>query len=33
MNFGKVTVRPTRLDVTIIDDSGKVRFSHHLTAQ
>jgi hypothetical protein len=33
MNFGKVTVRGTTLDVTIIDDSGKARFSHQLTAQ
>jgi alkaline phosphatase D len=33
MNFGKVTVRGATLDVTIIDDSGKVRFSHQLTAQ
>lgn len=33
MNFGKVTVRGTLLDVTIIDDSGRVRFSHQLTAQ
>jgi alkaline phosphatase D len=33
MNFGKVTVRGTMLDVTIIDDSGRVRFSHQLTAQ
>jgi alkaline phosphatase D len=33
MNFGKVTVRGTLLDVTIIDDSGRVRFSHQLMAQ
>jgi hypothetical protein len=33
MNFGKVTVRGTMLDVTIIDDTGRVRFSHQLTAQ
>ena len=33
MNFGKVTVRGATLDMTIIDDSGKVRFSHQLTAQ
>ena len=33
MNFGKVTVRGTTLDATIIDDSGKVRFSYQLTAQ
>lgn len=33
MNFGKVTVRETMLDVTIIDSSGTVRFSHQLTAQ
>jgi len=33
MNFGKVTVRGAMLDVTIIDGSGGVRFSHQLTAQ
>ena len=33
MNFGKVTVQGTTLDVTIIDGSGRVRFSHQLTAQ
>ena len=33
MNFGKVTVRGAMLDVAIIDDSGRVRFSHQLTAQ
>jgi alkaline phosphatase D len=33
MNVGKVTVRGTTLDVTIIDDGGKIRFSHQLTAQ
>jgi alkaline phosphatase D len=33
MNFGKVTVRGAMLDVTIIDDIGRVRFSHQLTAQ
>lgn len=32
MNFGKVTVRGTTLDVTIIDDSGKARFSYQLMA-
>jgi alkaline phosphatase D len=33
MNFGKVTVRGAILEVTIIDDGGRVRFSHELTAQ
>jgi alkaline phosphatase D len=33
MNFGKVTVRGAILDVTIIDGSGTVRFSHRLAAQ
>ncbi len=33
MNFVKVTVWGATLDVTIIDDSGRVRFSHQLTAQ
>jgi alkaline phosphatase D len=33
MNFGKVAVRGTMLDVTIIDDSGRVRFSHQLMAR
>lgn len=33
MNFGKVTVRGSTLEATIIDDSGKVRFSYQLTAQ
>lgn len=33
MNFGKVTVRGATLEVTIIDGSGTVRFSHQLTAQ
>lgn len=33
MNFGKVTIRETVLDVTIFDGSGTVRFSHQLTAQ
>ena len=33
MNFGKVTVRGATLDVTIFDDSGRVRFSHQVTAQ
>lgn len=33
MNFGKVTIQGRTLDVAIIDDSGKVRFSHQLTAR
>jgi alkaline phosphatase D len=33
MNFGKITVRGATLEVTMIDDSGKARFSYQLTAQ
>jgi alkaline phosphatase D len=33
MNFGKVTVAGNVLNVTIFDDSGKIRFSHELAAQ
>ena len=33
MNFGKVTIRENVLDVRFFDGSGKVRFSHQLTAQ
>ena len=32
MNFGKVSLRGTILDVTIIDESGAIRFSHQLMA-
>lgn len=33
MNFGKVSVRGKALEVTMIDDSGRVRFAHQLMAQ
>lgn len=33
MNFGKVSVRGKTFEVTMIDDSGRVRFSHQLIAQ
>jgi alkaline phosphatase D len=33
MNFGKVSLRGSVLDVTIFDGSGAVRFSHQLMAQ
>ncbi|MGQ0810097.1 MAG: alkaline phosphatase D family protein [Nitrospiraceae bacterium] len=33
MNFGKATVRGTSLEVTFIDNGGKARVSHKLTAQ
>ncbi len=33
MNFGKISVRGTTLEVTMIDDSGRARFSHQLIAQ
>ncbi len=33
MNFGKISLQGTKLEVTMIDDSGKKRFSYQLTAQ
>lgn len=33
MNVGKISIHGTALEVTMIDDSGKTRFSHQLTAQ
>ncbi|MGC4097333.1 MAG: alkaline phosphatase D family protein [Nitrospira sp.] len=33
MNFGKISVRGRTLDVTMIDDTGRTRFSYPLTAQ
>ena len=33
MNFGTISVRGTLLKVTMLDDSGKERFSYQLTAQ
>jgi len=32
-NFGLVHVTNRALDVTVIDDTGKTRFSHHISAQ
>lgn len=32
-NFGLVRITKTAFDVTIMDDAGQVRFTHHLTAQ
>jgi alkaline phosphatase D len=33
MNFGKISVRGTVLNVTMIDESGRERFSYQVTAQ
>lgn len=33
MNFGKISIRGTTLEVAMIDDNGRVRFSHQLMAQ
>lgn len=33
LNFGLVRVTKTAFDVMIVDDAGKTRFSHHLTAR
>ena len=32
-NFGLVRVSGSAFDVTVVDDKGTVRFSHHLSAK
>jgi alkaline phosphatase D len=33
MNFGKISVQETTMEVAMMDDSGRTRFSYRLTAQ